>query len=103
MGELEDRDGELVMTYSMKISRYMTPYVRPGLAIPGQPLPHPYFHRPLGEVLWAGFEAGFVLDGLEERSFPPDHRGGTYELSWSGRFSEFPPVVVCRMKKTDVE
>jgi 2-polyprenyl-3-methyl-5-hydroxy-6-metoxy-1,4-benzoquinol methylase len=103
MGELEDRDGELVMTYSMKISRYMTPYVRPGLAIQGQPVPHPYFHRPLGEVLWAGFEAGFVLDGLEERSFPPDHRGGTYELSWSGRFSEFPPVVVCRMKKTDAE
>jgi 2-polyprenyl-3-methyl-5-hydroxy-6-metoxy-1,4-benzoquinol methylase len=103
MGELEDRDGELVTTYSMKVSRYMTSYVRLGLAIAGQPVPHPYFHRPLGEVLRAGFEAGFILDGFEERAFPPDHRGGTYELSWNGRFSEFPPVVVCRMKKADAE
>jgi 2-polyprenyl-3-methyl-5-hydroxy-6-metoxy-1,4-benzoquinol methylase len=101
MGELEDREGELVTTYSVKVSRYMTSYRRPGLAIAGQPTPHLYFHRPLGEVLRAGFEAGFVLDGFEERSFPADYLGGSSELSWSGRFSEIPPIIVCRMKKTD--
>jgi 2-polyprenyl-3-methyl-5-hydroxy-6-metoxy-1,4-benzoquinol methylase len=100
-GELEDRDGELVATYSVKISRYLTSYIRPGLAIAGQPVPHPYFHRPLTEVLRTGFEAGFVLDGFEERAFPPDHLGGSFELSWSGRFSEIPPVIVGRMKKSD--
>ncbi len=99
MGELEDREGELVTTYSVKISLYMTPYSRPGLAIRGQPTPHLYFHRPIGEVLRAGFEAGFMLDGFEERAFPPDHLGGSDALSWSGRFSEIPPVLVSRMCK----
>jgi 2-polyprenyl-3-methyl-5-hydroxy-6-metoxy-1,4-benzoquinol methylase len=98
MGELEDRGGELVTTYSVKVSRYMTSYSQPGLAISGQPTPHLYFHRPLGEVLRAGFEAGFTLDGFEERAFPPDYHGGSHELSWSGRFSELPPVIVCRMR-----
>jgi SAM-dependent methyltransferase len=100
-GELEDRDGEFATTYSVKISRYMTPDSRPGLAMQGQPTPHIYFHRPIGEVLRAGFEAGFVLDGFEERAFPPDHPSGSLPLSWSGRFSEIPPVLVIRMSKWD--
>jgi 2-polyprenyl-3-methyl-5-hydroxy-6-metoxy-1,4-benzoquinol methylase len=32
MGELEDRAGSLVTTYSVKISRYLTPYTQAGLA-----------------------------------------------------------------------
>ena len=99
MGELEDRAGELVTTYSVKTSHYMTSYIRLGLAMRGQPEPHPYFHRPLGEILNAGFAADFVLDGFEERAFPPDHLQSSDPLSWSGRFSEIPPVIVIRMKK----
>jgi 2-polyprenyl-3-methyl-5-hydroxy-6-metoxy-1,4-benzoquinol methylase len=97
MGETEDRAGNLVSTYSVKVSRYLTPYSRVGLAMHGQPTPHPYFHRPLGALLGCGFEAGFVLDALEERAFPPDNTGGTTPLSWNGRFSEIPPVIVGRM------
>lgn len=98
MGELQDCEGTLVTTYSVKISRYGTPYTQVGLAMPGQPVPHPYFHRPLGLLLSAGFDAGLVLDALEERSFPPENTGGSTALSWNGRFSEIPPVLIARMR-----
>jgi 2-polyprenyl-3-methyl-5-hydroxy-6-metoxy-1,4-benzoquinol methylase len=96
--ELEDREGEIVTTYSVKTSRYMTPSVRHGLAIIGQPRPQLYFDRPLHVLFGAAFEAGFVLDGLEERAFPPDHAPARNPLSWSGSFSEIPPVLVARMR-----
>jgi 2-polyprenyl-3-methyl-5-hydroxy-6-metoxy-1,4-benzoquinol methylase len=98
IGEMEDRGGEMVTVYSVKIRGYMTFTVTPGLAMPGQPVPHLYFHRPLSKLLGAGFEAGFLLDALEERAFPPGYPSGTYPLSWSGNFSEIPPVLVARMR-----
>ena len=97
-GELEDRDGQIVTTYSIKVHRYLTPTVSQGLAIHGQPEPQPIFHRPLQVLLGACFQAGFVLDGLEEPSFPPDHPSGTTSLSWGGSYSEIPPVLVARLQ-----
>jgi hypothetical protein len=76
----------------------MTPTVAPGEAIVGQPKLQLYFHRPLQALFGAGFAAGFVLDALEERAFPPDHPTGRNPLSWSGKFSEIPPVLVARMR-----
>jgi hypothetical protein len=76
----------------------MTPTVSPAVAIPGEPLPKLFFHRPLQELLGTGFEAGFVLDGLEERAFPPDHRADRHPVSWGASFSEIPPVLVARMR-----
>jgi len=98
MAEREDRDGVLVTTYSMKVTAYMSPSVKRGLAIPGQQQPHPYFHRPLHMLLGAGFAAGFILDGLEERAFPPDHPPGRTPLNWGPEFCEIPPVMVARMR-----
>jgi 2-polyprenyl-3-methyl-5-hydroxy-6-metoxy-1,4-benzoquinol methylase len=98
MGELEDRAGTLVTTYSVKTSRYLTPFTQVGLAIDGQPVPHPYFHRPLSALLAPAFNAGFVLDGIEECAFPPEITGGSTPLSWSGRFSEIPAVLVVGMR-----
>ncbi len=98
MAEREDRDGDLVTTYSMKVTGYLSPSVKLGLAIPGQQRPHPYFHRPLQMLLGAGFAAGFVLDGLEEPSFPPDHPKGRTPLSWGPEFAEIPPVMIVRMR-----
>jgi 2-polyprenyl-3-methyl-5-hydroxy-6-metoxy-1,4-benzoquinol methylase len=97
MGELQDREGEFVTTYSVKVSRYLTPYTQVGLAMHGQPVPHPYFHRPLGLLLQDMFDAGFTLDALEERAFPPENSGGSTPFSWNGRFSEIPPVLVGRL------
>ena len=98
MGELEDRSGTIVTTYSVKVSRYLTPYTQVGLAMHGQPEPHPYFHRPLSALLAPALEAGFVMDGIEECAFPPDNTGGSTPLSWNGRFSEIPAALVVRMR-----
>lgn len=98
MAEREDRDGELITTYSMKVTGYMSPSVKMGLALPKQQRPHPYFHRPLQMLLGAGFAAGFVMDGLEERAFPGDHPAGRNPLGWGPNFSEIPPVMVVRMR-----
>ena len=98
MGELEDRAGTIVTTYSVKISRYLTPYTQVGLAMHGQTVPHPYFHRPLGALLAPALNAGLVLDAIEECAFPPEHIGGTAPLSWNGRFSEIPPALIVRMR-----
>jgi 2-polyprenyl-3-methyl-5-hydroxy-6-metoxy-1,4-benzoquinol methylase len=100
MGEQEDRQGKAVTTYSVKISGYMTPSVARGAALRGQPVPHVYFHRPLHEVLGAGFSAGFVLDALEERAFPPGHPPGRNAISWGRNFSEIPPALVVRMRNS---
>lgn len=99
MGEMEDRAGKLVSTYSVKISRYLTPYSQVGVAMAEQPEPHPYFHRSLSALLAPGLEAGLVLDGIEECAFPAEHGGGGSPLSWSGRFSEIPAALVVRMRR----
>ena len=99
MGELQDSAGTLVTTYSVKISRYLTPYTQLGLAMRGQPVPHPYFHRPLEVLLKDAFDAGLVLDALEERSFPSENAGGSSPLAWNGRFSEIPPVLIGRLRR----
>jgi 2-polyprenyl-3-methyl-5-hydroxy-6-metoxy-1,4-benzoquinol methylase len=99
MAELEDRQGTFESTYSVKVSRYLTSYKQTGAAMHGQPVPHPCFHRPLSALLGAGLGAGFVLDGLEECAFPASYAGGTTALSWSGKFSEIPPVLVARVSR----
>ena len=99
MAELEDRAGTLVTTYSVKISRYLTPYTQAGLAMPEQPVPHLYFHRPLSTLLAPALEAGLVVDAIEERAFPAENTGGSTPLSWSGHFSEIPAALVVRMRR----
>jgi len=98
VGEVEDREGDIVTVYSVKVLRYITPTVTHGAALRGQPKPQLIFHRPLQVLFGACFEAGFVLDGLEERAFPPGHPSGREPLSWGGKFSEIPPVLVARMR-----
>ena len=75
----------------------MTSYYAKGLALRGQPKPQMYFERPLQYYLNLGFQNGFVLDGFEERAFPPDHPQ-TSPLSWGGKFSEIPPVLIARLR-----
>ncbi len=99
MGEFEDRSGELTTTYSIKISCYRTPFTQPGLAMAGQPTPHPYFHRSIADLLRPGLEAGFMVDAIEEPAFPPDHPPCSTALSWGGQFHEIPPILVVRMRR----
>jgi len=97
VAEQVDDEGEIKTVYSVKVSRYMTPYEQRGLALSGQPQAQVYFERPLQYYLNLGFQNGFVLDGFEERAFPPGHPQGS-PLGWGGNFSEIPPVLVARMR-----
>ena len=103
VAEMEDRDGETAITYGIKVTRYMTPGAARGAAIRGQPVPQLYFHRPLQTLLGAVFEAGFVLDALEERAFPPDHPPGSHPLAWGPTLSEIPPVLIARARKATTD
>jgi hypothetical protein len=92
-----DDQGEIKTVYSVKNSRYMTPYQAQGLALLSQPKPQMYFERPLQYYLNLGFKNGFVLDGFAERAFPPDH-AQTSPLGWGGKFSEIPPALIARFR-----
>lgn len=94
--EIDDH-GEMKITYAIKTSRYMTPHHQRGLALRNQPKPQVYFDRPLQYYLNLGFKNGFILDGFEERAFPPDVLQ-THPLGWGGKFSELPAVIVARMR-----
>ncbi|MBF6590072.1 MAG: class I SAM-dependent methyltransferase [Ktedonobacterales bacterium] len=94
--EEEDREGELVATYSVKITRYLEPIVTRGLGIAGQPTPHYYFHRPLSLLFGACFRAGFVLDALEEPAFDMPVET-TRTLSWQN-FTGLPPMLAARLR-----
>jgi SAM-dependent methyltransferase len=100
--EEEDRDGALVETYSVKVSGYLHVPPGKGVGMPGEPVAHPYFHRPLSELFGACFKAGFTVDGMEEPSFakPEDSsRSDANPLSWEN-FVEIPPVLVARARPT---
>jgi 2-polyprenyl-3-methyl-5-hydroxy-6-metoxy-1,4-benzoquinol methylase len=98
--EEEDRDGALVETYSVKVSGYLHVPPGKGVGMPGEPVPHPYFHRPLSELFGACFGAGFTVDGMEEPSFAKGEdspRSDANPLSWEN-FVEIPPVLVARAR-----
>jgi len=98
--EEEDRDGTLVESYSVKVTGYMHVPPGQGAGIPGEPAPHPYFHRPLSELFGACFRAGFVVDGVEEPTFPKPQECSPPRprpLSWEN-FLEIPSVLVARAR-----
>jgi 2-polyprenyl-3-methyl-5-hydroxy-6-metoxy-1,4-benzoquinol methylase len=97
VAEEMDVEGEIKSVYSVKISQYMTLHQAHGAALRNQPRPQLYFDRPLQYYLNLGFRNGFVLDGFEERAFPPDHPQSN-PLNWGGKFSEIPPVLVARLR-----
>ena len=102
--EESDIEGEIRTVFSVRISRYMSSYAARGLALRNQPKPQLYFERPLQDYLNLGFENGFVLDGFEERAFPPDATATQRSpLEWGSNFSEIPPVLVARFRlRTDL-
>jgi 2-polyprenyl-3-methyl-5-hydroxy-6-metoxy-1,4-benzoquinol methylase len=93
--ETETRgDGLEITRHAVKVSDYLVVPAGKGTGMPGEPVSHWYFHRPLHELLGAFFEAGFVLDGLEEPALEP-RDGNPHELSWRN-LPGIPPVLVAR-------
>ena len=94
--ETETRpDGQEVAKHSVKMSAYLTVPAGKGTGMPNEPAPHWYFHRPLHELFGACFQAGFVLDGLEEPALMTRNEN-PYALSWSN-IPDIPPVLVARL------
>jgi len=96
VGEQEDREGELVTAYAIKVSAYKRATAKKGLGIRGQPAAHYYFHRSISDLLAAGFRAGFVLDGLEEPVFEQPE-ANSRPFSWSN-FQDIPPLLAARLR-----
>lgn len=96
MMEEESRDGELVVTYSVRVLKYIGMEPAKGLAMVGQPVPQYYFHRPLNTLFNACFRAGFVLDGIEEPVFDESAQSQR-PLSWAN-FRSIPPALIVRMR-----
>ncbi len=94
--EEEDRDGELTMMHSVRVSEYSRQTARKTLAAIGQPAPAYVFHRPISTIFNACFSVGFVLDGLEEPVFA-ETREGQRPLDWAN-YKQIPPVLVTRMR-----
>lgn len=95
--EEDDREGQLVETYSVKVINYLDVPAVKGVGMPGEPAPHYYFHRPLSRLFGACFAAGFVLDGLEEPVFGPEDEAGR-PLGWAN-FKTVPPVLAARAQR----
>ena len=93
-------DGELHIRYAVKTSRYLTQFESKGLALRNQPKPQLYFHRPIRYYMNVAFRNGFILDGFEERAYPPEHPQVSV-LGWGGKFSEIPPVFIARLRLTN--
>ena len=95
--ELIENEREFYTEYSIKVRSYLKPTQKRGLALENQPKPHIYFHRPLHLLLNTAFKAGFLLDGLEESTFPPELAAENSGLNWR-LFSEIPPVIIARLR-----
>ncbi len=94
--ETETRhDGQEVTRHAVKISGYLTVPAGKGTGMPGEPQAHWYFHRPLHELFGACFQAGFVLDGLEEPALVTRHSNPS-AISWSN-ISGIPPILAARL------
>jgi 2-polyprenyl-3-methyl-5-hydroxy-6-metoxy-1,4-benzoquinol methylase len=91
-------DGQIQTRYAVKVARYINQFQSQGLALRNQPKPQLYFHRPIKDYMNIAFQNGFILDGFEERAFPPEHPQFA-TLGWGGSFSEIPPVLIARFRK----
>jgi hypothetical protein len=84
--------------HAVKVSRYLTHAVTQGLAIRGQPRQQYYWHRPLHRLLNAAFEAGLVLDRIEEPPAPrPETTAGPFD--WASY--DVPPLLFGRLRAPD--
>jgi 2-polyprenyl-3-methyl-5-hydroxy-6-metoxy-1,4-benzoquinol methylase len=94
---IAERDDTLgVVSYAVRVSRYLGLAPETGIGIHGQPEPHYYFHRPLSALFSAFFAAGFVLDGFEEPATDAVPKSAA-PLSWDN-YTEIPPILAARLR-----
>jgi SAM-dependent methyltransferase len=92
----EEEAGRHVVRSGVKVTSYLSPFARKTEGIIGQPEAQWFFHRSISVLFQAGFDAGFVVDGIEEPGFP--QAGGPRPgVRWHD-MPDIPPVMVVRMK-----
>ncbi|KAL0468109.1 S-adenosyl-L-methionine-dependent methyltransferase [Neurospora intermedia] len=91
----ETGDLEVVRTKVIKNYLHVPPYK--GIAIPGQSKRQLYFHRPMNELFTTFFQAGLVMDAMEEPAFSEDDREeGRVESSRN--YTQLPAILSFRMR-----
>ena len=95
--EKGDKDGVLYTQYAVKITAYIDQPPTKGTGAPNEPTPHYYYHRPLHELLGLAFEAGLILDGLEEPAFPRESARASERLTWN-KLWQIPPILTGRLR-----
>lgn len=80
--EKGDSNGVSFVNFALKINMYIDIPPTKGAGAPNEPNPHYYYHRPLQELLGLAFDAGLVLDGLLEPTFPRESASTTERLTW---------------------
>jgi 2-polyprenyl-3-methyl-5-hydroxy-6-metoxy-1,4-benzoquinol methylase len=91
----EDHAGRHVVRAGVKVSSYLSPFARKTEGIIGQPEPQWFFHRPISTLFRFGFDAGFVVDGMEEPRLSEEaSKAGVRWLD----MPDIPPIMVVRMK-----
>jgi hypothetical protein len=96
MHERIEQHGMITDVYSIKVFKYIQPKTEKGLGMVGQPVPQHYFHRPICIVFKTCFDAGFVLDGIEEPVFDKIQKDAPTLHNLV--FKHIPPAFVCRMR-----
>ena len=91
--EEEDRDGQMIITYSVNMSHYISSCTIKGLGMIGQPRIQYYFHRSISEIFNLFFTHGFMLNGIEEPVFPEDK---IKNILWKVN-CEIPAALIVRM------
>lgn len=92
--ETEEQNGEIISRSSIQIFHYQTPQPYQAIGIKGQSTPHLMFHRSLSYYCQLFFQAGFILDGIEEPSFQREE--GNAKFEWI----EIPPVMILRFRNS---
>ena len=90
----EDQAGRHEIHSGVKVSSYLSPFARKTEGIVGQPEAQWFFHRPISVIFRFGFDAGFVVDGIEEPRFPEVTRKAG--VRWHD-MPDIPPILVVRM------
>jgi ubiquinone/menaquinone biosynthesis C-methylase UbiE len=91
------RDGKLITRSGVTVTDYAKPFAHKGLGIPGQPEPQYYFERSISILFNTCFKCGFVLDGMEEPTFPEGFQGNSDSPLAYSRMPSIPPILVARM------
>jgi SAM-dependent methyltransferase len=92
----EEQGGRHVIRSGVKVSSYLSPSARKTEGIVGQPEPQWFFHRSISALFGFGFDAGFVVDGMEEPRLPEAEKPEA-GVRWND-MPDIPPVMVVRMK-----